>query len=114
MASKHSDLLVEWDACRDANGNFKQVYEKADRLYKATAKVLEKQRTVSTRYFKKVDGQQNLVLCHLTLTIWAVCNALSRVSLNDPIFDYYHKLLGTSFFIFLFCVHICRLTKHSE
>lgn len=28
------------------------------------------------------------------MTIWAVCNSISRLSLNDPIFDEYHRLIG--------------------
>lgn len=95
MEKHHLELLNEWNACKDMRGDFKLVYQKRDKLFDVSANRIKAQQAHSKSIFKKVlSGLSNQVLASLHLTIWAVCNAISRVALNDPIFDQYHKLLG--------------------
>ena len=100
MKVHHRALFDEWKLCQDAKGDFKVVYEKRDKLFDQAASQIKKQQSYSNTLFKKVQsGLSNQILASLHLTIWAVCNAVSRLALNDPIFDHYHKLLGIYFLL---------------
>lgn len=103
MEKKHAVLLQQWLDCKNTNGNFKNVYDAAAKEYQRTAALLEKNRQIGTRYFKKLsDGLTDQVLSHLLLTMWSVVNGVSRIALNDPIFDRYHVRLGICQFNNLF------------
>lgn len=94
MVKYHSVLLNEWEACKNATGDFKSVYAKRDALYDKANSKIKSQQVFSKKLFKNVCKLPDQVLAALYLTIWAVCNAISRLALNDPIFDRYHKQLG--------------------
>ena len=94
LAAVHPELFAQFSDLKHNRGNSNQLVETIDRLDGEAVQKAGKKRRNSDRFWAKAIDLETSVASDLRLLIWAISCAISRNSLNDPLFDAYLKSLG--------------------
>lgn len=96
----HLPLLDRFKRCKAGLSNWNELEEQIASLDNEVVEKARKARRKSDSFWKKADssatGADREAVGQLLLMFWAVSNCISRVALNDPILDLYHKHIGAS------------------
>lgn len=96
----HTAFFDRFHRCKAGRSNWNELEELIASHDTDVMEKVTKARRKSDSFWKKVDGSgvgaDPRATSQVVLMLWAVANGISRVALNDTIFDVYHKLIGAS------------------
>jgi hypothetical protein len=99
LRTYHAPLLERFKACKKKGASWNDLEETIASLDEETVEKFKKARRQSDSFWKKSDPSGVMdgeAVGQLLLLLWSVSNGVSRLALNDPILDAYHKHIGAT------------------
>jgi hypothetical protein len=94
LEKHHKQFFSKFLACKDRNGNINELFELIEKANAEALEKAQKRRRRSDSFWAKSVQLEKEVSSNLRLLTWAVSCGVSRIALNDILFDAYHKSLG--------------------